>query len=263
MMPAATADLQRDDLVDVFRSRYGEPETAGPKPKLRFDFGYFSPDVYYEATVEKLVTPGCRWLDVGGGRDVFPFNPELTQRLAGRAGTLVGVDPSPNIHENPYVRERAQCLIEEYRADRPFDVITMRMVAEHVTDPAAAMASIERLLAPGGRLVIYTINKWTPIALAAWMIPFRLHHPIKKLFWFTQKQDTFPVAYRMNTRSALARITSAAGLNEESFRYLDDCRTFFRFDRLHRAELRLWHLFHRLGFTYPENCLLGVYAKPT
>ena len=261
-MATATSEPNRTDLLDAFRSRYGVASQVGPKPQRRLDCGYFSPDLYYEATVEKLISPGCRWLDVGGGRDVFPMNPDFSRKLSVRAGTLVGVDPSPNIHENPFCHEKAQCLIEDYRSDQPFDVITMRMVAEHISKPAEAMAKIAGLLAPGGKLVIYTINKWTPIALAAWLIPFRLHHPIKKLFWSTQQQDTFPVSYRMNTRSAIRKLAVGAGLAEESFRYLDDCRTFFRFEKLHYAELRLWRLFHRLGFTYPENCLLGVYAKP-
>ena len=260
-MTTAPSELKKSDLLDAFRSRYGEASQVGPKPQRRLDCGYFSPDLYYEATVEKIVTQDCRWLDVGGGRDVFPLNPDFARKLSIRVGTLVGVDPSPNVLENPYVHEKAQCLIEEYQADQPFDVITMRMVAEHIQRPAVAMAKIADLLAPGGKLVIYTINKWTPIALAAWLIPFRLHHPIKKLLWATQQQDTFPVTYRMNTRSAIRRLANQVGLAEESFRYLDDCRTFFRFERLHYTELRIWRLFNKLGFTYPENCLLGVYTK--
>lgn len=262
IMTTVTSEIQHHDLLDVFHTRYGVAEAIGPKPQRRLDFGYFSPDLYYEATVEKLVSPGCRWLDVGGGRDIFPLNPEFSQKLSQRAGLLVGVDPSSNIHENPFCHEKAQCLIENYQTDKQFDLITLRMVAEHISNPTVAMAKMADLLAPGGRLVIYTINKWTPIALAAWLIPFKLHHPIKKLFWYTQQQDTFPVSYRMNTKTALSRLTTHAGLQEESFRYLDDCRTFFRFERLHFAELRLWRLFKKLGFTYPENCLLGVYRKP-
>ncbi|MFO0938627.1 MAG: class I SAM-dependent methyltransferase [Gemmataceae bacterium] len=261
-MTTATIELNRTDLLHVFRTRYGIDRQVGPKPQRRLDFGYFSPDLYYEATVEKLVTPGSRWLDVGGGRDVFPMNPQFSQTLANRTSDFVGVDPSANIHENPFVRERRQCLIEDYQTDKTFDVITMRMVAEHVTNPQAALAKIASLLAPNGKLVVYTINKWTPIAIAAMLIPFRLHHPIKKLVWKTEEQDTFPVSYQLNTRRALRHFTRQAGLTEMSFRYLDDCRTFFRFDQLHYTELRIWRFIHRMGLTYPENCLLGVYSKP-
>jgi hypothetical protein len=66
----------------------------------------------------------------------------------------------------------------------------------------------------------------------------------------------------MNTRSSLSRIMTKEGLKEDSFRYLDDCRTLFRFEKLHFAELRLWKMFRAMGVTYPENCLLGIYRKP-
>ena len=253
--------VQQADLLAVFRQKYGDPATTGVNPRRRFRFGYFSPDDYYEAVVEKLVTPGCRWLDVGGGRDVFPSNPTLAKQLAERCGHLVGVDPSANIHENPYVHERAQAMIEDYQATEPFDVLTLRMVAEHISKPQEAVATMAKLLKPGGKLVLYTINKFTPVSMAAWVIPFGLHHPIKKLIWKTEEQDTFPVAYKMNTRRALRELAAANGLTEESFAYLDDCRTFHRFKLLNYAELLSWKGLRTVGLTYPENCLLGVYRK--
>lgn len=261
MTMIATPEVRHDDLTDVFRSKYGEPATASLNPRRRYNLGYFSPDDYYEATLEKVIQPGLRWLDVGGGRDVFPMNPELARKLAARAARFVGVDPSPNILENPFVHERIQSTIEDYNAPQPFDVITLRMVAEHITDPPKAMASIARLLAPGGKVVIYTINRWTPISLAAWLIPFKLHHPIKNKLWMTQPQDTFPVAYKMNTRRTLRKLAAAAGLSEDSFQYLDDCRTLFKYPKLHYLELLLWRCINRLGLRYPENCLLGIYRK--
>ncbi|WP_143393033.1 class I SAM-dependent methyltransferase [Fimbriiglobus ruber] len=249
------------DVMSIFQMKYGAPDSLGPNPRRRFRYGYFSPDDYYEALVDKLVTPGCRWLDVGGGRDVFPNNLELSRRLAERCGWLTGVDPSPNIHENPYAREKVQAFIEEYRSPEPFDLLTMRMVAEHVTEPDAAVAAMARLLKPGGRLVIYTINKFSPVSAIAWVTPFWLHHPIKKFVWRTEAKDTFPVAYRMNTQWQLQRLARKHGLTEESFAHLDDCRTFFRFKWLNYVELTIWKVLRAVRLQYPENCLLGLYRK--
>lgn len=250
-----------DDLRAVFRLKYGDPGTVGPGPARRLRFGYFTPDDYYETVVNRLVIPGCRWLDVGGGRDVFPSNPELARQLATRCGRLVGVDPSPNVHENPFVHERHESFIENFRSDEPFDLLTLRMVAEHITQPGDAMAAMARLLKPGGRVVIYTIHKFTPVSVVAWVVPFCLHHPIKRRVWHTEDKDTFPVAYRMNTRRDLRRLAAAHGLAEERFAYLDDCRTFHRFPALNTAELALWKALSAVGLRYPETCLLGVYRK--
>ena len=44
------------ELEEIFRMRHGALETTGWNPKQRRRFGYFTPDEYYEAVVEKLVT---------------------------------------------------------------------------------------------------------------------------------------------------------------------------------------------------------------
>src|SRR4051812_39595476 len=111
----------REQLLSVFGEKYGAP-AQGPIPRRCSRFGYFFPDEHYEAVIERLVSPGCRWLDVGGGRDVFPSNPALARRLAARCGRLVAVDPSANVHENPFAHERHQAMIEEYTTDEPFDL---------------------------------------------------------------------------------------------------------------------------------------------
>jgi hypothetical protein len=110
-------------------------------------------------------------------------------------------------------------------------------------------------------VVIYTVNKWSPVAMLAKVLSFRLHHVIKQLMWGTEERDTFPVRYRMNTRQRLADLFKAGGFREHYFQYLDDATLFFRFPRLHRLELTLWKLFNALGLKYPENCLLGIYER--
>lgn len=250
-----------DDLTALFRMKYGDPAKSGWGPRQRLQFGYFTPDDVYEATVAKLVEPGCAWVDLGCGRDLFPSNVALAKELAGRCRLLVGVDESPNILENELLHDRAQSSIENYRTDRTFDVATLRMVAEHIADPAPAVEAIWRLLRPGGRVVIYTINRWSPVPLISRLVPFQLHHIVKKHIWATQEKDTFPVAYRMNTHKRLRRLFEGKDFREVHFEYLDDCRATCRFRHLNRIELTARKLFRAAGLKYPENCLLGVYEK--
>jgi hypothetical protein len=123
------------------------------------------------------------------------------------------------------------------------------------------VAALARLVRRGGKVVIYTVNQWTPIAVASWLVPFGLHHPVKRLLWRTEERDTFPVTYRMNTRRRLASLFKTQGFRETTFTYLDDCRTFHRFRSLHRLELRTWRFLQRFRLRYPETCLLGVYER--
>jgi SAM-dependent methyltransferase len=243
------------------RAKYGPPETTGPAPRLWYRHGYATPDEHYEALVSKLIFEGCHWLDVGCGRNVFPGNRPLAETLAERAGFLMGVDPDPTIQDNTLVHEKQQATIEGVVTDRRFDLITLRMVAEHITHPAEAVAALARLVKPGGRVVIYTVSGWSPLALAAWLVPFGLHNPFKRVLWQTEPEDTFPVAYRMNTRGDLAGQFKAAGFREALFTALADCRVFFRFDGLRRIELAAWRACRALRIAYPENCLLAVYER--
>jgi SAM-dependent methyltransferase len=249
------------DLAALFAQKYGDPATTGPNPRRRHHYGYFLPADVYEATVANAITPGADWLDVGGGSSPFPDNPGLASHLSARAGRFVGVDPSPNVHTNPYVRERHQGFIEEYHPIDAFDVTTLRMVVEHVTDPPAVVAALARLVRPGGVVIVLTVDLLSPITVVSNLTPFGLHHPVKKLLWGGDEKDTFPTAYRMNTRRELKRLFTRGGFRESEFASLDDCSTFSRFPWLNTLELLAWRGLRSLGRHYPECNIIGVYTR--
>ncbi len=249
----------RAQVEAIFRQKH--PEHLGPGPARRQRWGYFTPDDWYEAFVAQLVVPGCRWLDVGCGRFLFPSNPGLAAELAGRAGHLTGVDPSDNIHDNPFVHERFHGFIEDYESDSPYDLVTFRMVVEHITQPDRTLDRLRRLVCPGGRVLIYTVNRRSPVAVVAALTPFAWHGPLVKFFFNTEERDAFPTAYLMNTRRTLRTLFTGAGFQEAHFSYLSDCRAMRRFASLNNMELALWKILDQVGWAYPENCLLGLYQR--
>jgi SAM-dependent methyltransferase len=251
----------RQDLERVFAIKYGDVETCGWSPRMRHRVGYFNPDDRYETLVDRLVGEQTVWLDAGCGRFLFPSNAPLAKQLSERCAHLVGVDPDETLEENPYVHERARVLIDDYETDRQFDLVTLRMVAEHVAAPDVTVESLARLTRPGGRVVIFTIYRWSPVPLLTDIVPFGLHHPVKNFLWKTESKDTFPVANKMNTRGALRRVFERHGFAESSFRYVDDCRTFANSKFLQWLELSTWRLLRTVGLHYPEVCLLAVYTR--
>jgi SAM-dependent methyltransferase len=253
--------LLGDEVREVCRLKAGPDGTLGWHPRLRQRYGHFTPDEWYEALLLRLVGPETDWLDVGCGADLFPSNPALARVLADRCRLLVGLDPSDNIRRNPFVHEKAQCMLEDYRDTRRFDLLSLRMVAEHIADPAGAAAALSRLAKPGARVVIYTVGKWAPVTIASAMTPIAVHHAVKRLLWRTDPADTFPTEYRMNTRRALRATMAGAGFVEDGFLRLDDCRTLARWPATSRMELATWRALRAIGLGYPEYCLLGVYRK--
>ena len=253
--------LSRQELEAVFHIKYGQTGKLGWGPRMRRAFGYFNPDDQYETLVARLVNKHTRWLDVGCGRDLFPSNHALARQLSERCAFLMGVDPDATLDQNPFVHAKSKVPIENFTTDRGFDLITMRMVAEHIAHPEQVVKTLAAATNPGGYIVIYTVNRFSPVPLVTNLVPFSLHHPVKRLLWQTEKQDTFPTCFRMNTRRTLRRLMEASGLEERGFAYLDDCRTFGRFRPLLFCELSLWRLLRAVGLRYPENCLLGVYRR--
>lgn len=248
-------------LRAIFDAKYRAAGGLGWGPRQRLRFGYYTPDDHYEALVASLVFDGCRWADVGCGRNIFPSNGSLARALTDRAGFVAGIDPDANINDNALLDEKFCGPIEDYKTARRFDLITLRMVAEHIARPRPVVAKLGEVAAPGCLVVIYTPSKYAPASIIASLTPMRVHHLAKKLLWRSQERDTFPVAYKMNSRSTLARLFSGNGFEEVLFRRLDDCRASLRFRYLNFLELSAWTVFRRLGLRYPETCLLGVYRK--
>src|SRR5688572_13290794 len=123
------------ELLQYFLQKYERAGELGASPTLRQRHEFISADDYYEALVSKLVTPGIRWLDVGSGRYVFPSNQAGAKLLAQRCASFVGVDPDDNVLENELLTARFHGVIEDFRTEERFDLVTMRMVAEHIQAP--------------------------------------------------------------------------------------------------------------------------------
>lgn len=250
-----------EQLRATYDAKYSSEPGLGWGPKTRLKFGHFSPDEHYETVVAQLVTRDCNWLDVGCGREIFPSNPKLAAVLSSRARMVVGVDPDTNVHENPFLTKAHQGPIESYVESVKFDVVSFRMVAEHIENPQSVIGRVEDLVKPGGRVVIFTPNKWSPMSIMARLTSLEVHHFFKRLLWQTDERDTFPTQFKMNTKRDLNQLFNEAGFEAEYFQYLDDCRTFNRFRILNYMELCIWKALRSLRIRYPGTCLLGVFRK--
>ena len=253
--------ISKKDLYNVFLLKYGSHEKTGWGPRQRLQYGYYQPADYYESLITKLVAHNTFWLDVGGGGNLFPHNIKSSDFLSKKAAFIVGVDPSDNIKSNPFIDDYSQCFIEEYQSKKKFDLVTLRMVAEHIEYPEKVIAALYKLLKKDGVVVIFTVNRWSPATIISRLLPFKLHYPIKKFFFRGEEKDTFPTVYKMNTRKQLKNLFEKSGFKKELFSYIDDCCTFNRFKLLNNIELIFWKIIKFLGVPYPENCILAVYRK--
>lgn len=113
------------------------------------------------------IRPGQQVLDLAAGTG------DLTARLAERAGSkglVIASDINGSMLSHgrqrltnegvvgnvEYVQANAECLPF---ADNRFDCVTMAFGLRNVTDKAAALASIHRVIKPGGRLLVLEFSK--------------------------------------------------------------------------------------------------------
>jgi len=152
------------------------------------------------------------------------------EKYRGRAKRLIGVD----LVEFDARVQGIELLHGDLGAlpldDKCVDLIMARSVMEHVTDPAAAYREIYRVLKPGGHFIFLTANLWDYASLIAKLVPNRLHPWIVSRTEGRDEQDVFPIAYRTNTRRAVARWANEAGFEFRSFGYLGQYPSYFMFN---------------------------------
>lgn len=118
------------------------------------------------ATNDMQPFTGRRMLDVGCGGGL------VAEPLARLGGQVTAIDAAAPSIEVARTHAAAAGLSIEYRATtaeallaegKQFDVVTALEIVEHVADPAAFLATCAGLVAPGGLLVLSTLNR-TPQA---------------------------------------------------------------------------------------------------
>lgn len=169
--------------------------------------------VEFYTRVRALLRPDMQVLDFGAGRgwavvdDPNPARRRLAD-LRGECARVVGVDVDPAVRDNPVLDEAV--VVE---AGRPlpfpaqsFDLVLSDHVFEHLDEPAAIAAELDRVLRPGGWICARTPNRNGYIALGARLVPNALHtRVLQRLQPHRQAVDVFPTHYRLNTRAALLR----------------------------------------------------------
>ncbi len=180
--------------------------------------GYQTSGQVYEDLVARSITSETRVLDAGCGRvgvlSLYKDKAALAVGLDAEFASLkdnLGLDHlvAGDLNKMPFV-------------DGSFDLVLSTWVIEHLRTPDIAFAEIARVLRRGGRFIFLTPNAWNYVVLANRLIPAWLQRRLVPKVYGRSKADTFPTAYKANTKRRLDEKLGRVGLRCEEFHYIGD-----------------------------------------
>ena len=195
-------------------------------PEARFGgFTDIDGTIAFFNRVNSLLDPSSTVLDVGCGRGAYGDDPIGFRRslriLKGKAARVIGIDVDRAAQDNPFLDEFRPAQENHWPVENDsIDLIVCDHVLEHIDDPKRFFAEAHRALKDGGFLCIRTPNRWSYIAVAATLIPNRLHSRVTSVVQEgRQTQDVFPTLYKCNSIGRIREMLQKHGFESVVYGY--------------------------------------------
>ena len=191
----------------------------------------FSLDECYREQVKKYLADGCTVLDVGGGRK-WQFQDER-KNFTGLH--VIALDPSEaQLSYNHDADEKILFAMgTNERApldDNSVDLVTSRMVLEHIPNNDFTMREISRILKPGGTFISVMPSKFALFAMINQTMPNWLAR--KVLFFFmpeTKDSCGFKAYYDRTYYPAMNKLLTRYGFSRTEFAFSYSQSGYFGF----------------------------------
>jgi SAM-dependent methyltransferase len=186
----------------------------------------------YASLIAEHISPYTLWLDAGCGCRLLEADMDpLESWLVTHCKSIFGLDVRLTSHRN--IKSLVQgSLYQLPFSDNTLDLITSRMVVEHLDHPAEAFTEIARCLRPGGAFIVITPNllNYAIIgnALATKVIPEKVRLHIVHASDSRANEDILPVRYKANTMPRLLELMNLSGLQVHKAIRLRQQRPYWR-----------------------------------
>ncbi len=168
-------------------------------------------------------------LEAGCGKECW-----ITRSLRESITSLrvIGVDIDEDCLNNPDVDEAHVASICEMPVkDESVDLIVSGYVLEHLEDPESAFREMNRVLKPGGMVIAWTPNLYSPYSIVSYLTPHWAHTGVRMLTWGKQEAENAPTFYRANTVGRIRKLAQLTGFGVESSAYCATGYSYFRMSK--------------------------------
>lgn len=158
--------LSEEDLRKFYDGEFYEKERPDYFSRAESDKDWWMLRYGHYFELLESHAPGRRLLDIGSGPGFFL---EAGQR---RGWDVLGFEPSKRAAD--YTAARGIAMVNDFFtpgkvADHgKFDVVSLNLVLEHLSDPIALVQGARRMLNPGGILFVTSPNDFNPLQMLLW-----------------------------------------------------------------------------------------------
>jgi SAM-dependent methyltransferase len=204
----------------------------------------------YNQLLNEYINGETIWLDIGCGRN------EHVAEYGQKAKLALGIDRliNPGITDAPFIQANLRNipLPPDYA-----DLITLRMVVEHIERIPEDFFEINRILKPNGKLIILTTNIMSPVVFLPSLFPSALKNWLILKIFKVSHEDVFPTHHRFNSPRVIKR--GICNLRPINIQYLE----FVSLDRpLLLFVFGIWYLIVKPSpFRYLRSNILAVFEK--
>lgn len=194
-----------EDTAEFLRRFYPEICAGG--------FTSIDGTIEFYSRINALLDEDMVVLDFGAGRAAWFEDDKCLYRkslrtIKGKVCKVIACDIDSVVLENRSVDETRTCRIGDplNLTTASVDIIIADYVFEHVSDPSWLSKEFHRILKPGGWICARTPTKYNYVAIAARLLPNKLHRTaLQKVQPNRKSQDVFPTTYKLNTITAIRR----------------------------------------------------------
>jgi SAM-dependent methyltransferase len=147
--------VPQDHLTQIYPPNYYSFTRKGDRWVFRIKNGLDTG--FYRKILKKITHPDLSVLDVGGGSG---HSLDLLRKSDPRISytEIVDINPEAEIEAKKKGHHYILSPIEEFKTAKKYSVILLLNLVEHLSDPAAVLQSLGRMLLPGGKIILKTPN---------------------------------------------------------------------------------------------------------